>query len=244
MKILFAPLLLLLLAPLHAEVFTPSYELELKNKEFVKKMEAMGAKLTEEDRATMKAAMKKISAQVKVPGLKLGQQVPDFKLINPYGKTVSLKDSLTKGPVILVFYRGAWCPYCNLHLKVLKESLPEFKKYGAQLITVTPQKPDKTIEQFKDDGYPFEVLSDPEYQVMKAYNLYFDLPAEVISIYERIGIDVAAHNGEGRFGLPVPASFVLDKSGTIRAVHANTSYWERMEPADIVKSLVEITATN
>ena len=102
------------------------------------------------------------------PGLKVGAKAPTFTLNNPYGKPVELNKMLRKGPVILVFYRGAWCPYCNLELKTLKEALPGFKKYGATIVAVTPQTPDKSLAQVTQDGYPFEILSDLDDRVMKA----------------------------------------------------------------------------
>ena len=225
---------------IHAEVFTASYEYELKQQEFIEKMKTVGAKLTEADRAIMKAAHARVVEELKTPGLKLGQKAPDFTLNNAFGKSVKLSDMLKKGPVVLVFYRGGWCPYCNLHLKVLQESLPEFKKHGANLLTVTPQKPDKTLQQFKENTESFEVLSDLSYDVMKEYNLYFEVPDEIKEVYKKIPIDIESYNGEGRMGLPVPASFVLDQQGTIRAMHADTSYWKRMEPKDIIEALVAI----
>jgi len=132
---------------------------------------------------------------------------------------------------------GAWCPFCNLHLHVLNESLPEFKRLGAQLVTITPQKPDKSADQIKKSAYPFKVLSDLDSRVMKAYRLYYEMDAELVKVYNKLGLDIAKFNGPGRYELPVPGSFVIDQKGIVRARHAVTDYTQRMEPAAIVEAL-------
>ena len=195
-------------------------------------------KVEAQDMAAMTRAAEDLAAAMPNPGLKVGAKAPDFTLNNPYGKPVKLSSMLRKGPVILVFYRGAWCPYCNLELKALKESLPNFKKYGASLIAITPQTPDKSLAQVDKDGYPFEILSDLDDQVMKAYKLYWEVSPELDAAYKHsFGLDVAAYNGNGRRGLPVPGTFVIDKSGIVRAAFADTDYKKRMEPVDILAAL-------
>jgi peroxiredoxin len=175
------------------------------------------------------------------PGLAPGDKAPDFTLPNALGQDVSLSDALRRGPVVLTFYRGAWCPYCNLELRALQESLPAFEQRGATLIAVTPQKPDKSREQIQKESYGFEILSDLDSAVMKKYKLYFELPKDLAALYrEKFGIDVEAYNGEGRAVLPVPGTFVLDRDGIVRAAYANTDYTQRMEPADIVAALDKI----
>jgi peroxiredoxin len=189
------------------------------------------------DMAVMEKANKNLAESIPEPGIKVGQKAPGFILNNAFGKPISLNAKLKEGPVVLVFYRGAWCPFCNMHLHVLQESLPELKKYGAQLITITPQTPDKSVEQFKEKGNPFEVLSDLNSNVMKDYNLYFELPADLVEVYKKHGLDVEAYNGTGRAVLPIPGSFVIDTDGIVRAMHADVDYKARMEPSAIVNAL-------
>ena len=189
------------------------------------------------DMATMKQAGANLDSEMPDPGIKAGEKAPDFTLANAFGKTITLNDELKKGPVVLVFYRGAWCPFCNMHLHVLLKSLPEFKKYSAQLIIVTPQTPDKSAGQIKKDGYPFEVLSDLDSNVMKDYKLYFELSDDLVDVYKKHKLDIEAFNGKGRNVLPIPGSFVIDKSGIVRAMHAEADYKKRMEPADIINAL-------
>jgi len=189
------------------------------------------------DIAVMDKAGRDLANRIPDPGVKVGEPAPVFVLNNALGQPVSLASTLEDGPVVLVFYRGAWCPFCNMHLHVLQQSLPEFRKYGAQLIAITPQQPDKSVEQFKEKGYPFEVLSDLDSSVMKAYRLYFELPDDLVAVYKKHGLDIEAFNGKDRNVLPVPGSFVIDTDGIVRAMHADTDYKKRMEPSAIIEAL-------
>ena len=216
----------------------PSYKQSLD--QYMEKSKKEKSPFSSSDMAIMEKAGKDLTSSMPAPGIKVGEKAPDFVLNNALGKAVSLQDKLKEGPVVLVFYRGAWCPFCNMHLHVLQESLPEFKKYGAQLITITPQRPDKSVEQFKEKGYPFEVLSDLDSKVMKDYKLYFELPADLVEVYKNHGIDIEAFNGKGRNVLPVPGSFVIDTNGVVRAMFADTDYMKRMEPSAIIHALKNI----
>lgn len=213
----------------------PSYQQSFE--QYIEKSSKEESPFSSSDLAVMEQAGKDLADSMPDPGIKVGERAPDFTLNNALGEPVRLQDKLKEGPVVLVFYRGAWCPFCNMHLHVLQKGLPEFRKYGAQLITITPQTPDKSVEQFKEKGYPFEVLSDLDSRVMKAYRLYFELPSDLIAVYRKHGLDIEAFNGEGRTVLPVPGSFVIDTDGVVRAMHADTDYKQRMEPAAIVDAL-------
>jgi peroxiredoxin len=177
------------------------------------------------------------------PGIQAGERAPDFTLPNAFGQEVNLYDELKKGPVVLVFYRGAWCPFCNMHLHALRESLPQFQALGAQLIAVTPQKPDKSLEQFKTAPREFEVLSDLDSEVMRAYRLYFEVDSDLAAVYRKHGLDLVEYNGPGRNVLPAPGTFVIDRNGIVRAMQADTDYTRRMEPADIIRALESLPGT-
>ena len=228
---------LLLLAPTGIAVADelPSYKQSLDQQMAVSKKEK--SPFSSSDMAVMEKAGKDLASSMPDPGIKVGEKAPEFVLNNAFGQPVSLKDKLKEGPVVLVFYRGAWCPFCNMHLHVLQQSLAEFKKYGAQLITITPQTPDKSVEQLKIKGYPFEVLSDLDSKVMKDYRLYFELPDDLVAVYKKHGLDIEAFNGKDRNVLPVPGSFVIDSDGVVRAMHADTDYKQRMEPTAIIDAL-------
>lgn len=190
-----------------------------------------------QDRKIMQQAAEDLARRLPDPGIAVGERAPDFTLNDAFGRPVRLYDRLRDGPVVLVFYRGAWCPFCNLHLRTLHASSPAFQAHGAQLLLVTPQRPDKSREQLEKSGYPFEVLSDLDSAVMQAYNLYFELSPELLAVYTKLGLNIEDFNGTGRNVLPVPGTFVIDRQGIIRAMHADTDYRERMEPAAIVEAL-------
>ncbi|MFT5662499.1 MAG: peroxiredoxin [Sulfurimonas sp.] len=199
------------------------------------------SKFSTEEKEVMNQAGLSLAKSLPDPGIKVGKKAPNFSLKNAFGKEVNLEDELKKGPVVLVFYRGAWCPFCNMHLSVLIDSVSEFKKYGAQLITITPQTADKSAEQIKKDSYQFEVLSDLDYSVMKEYKLYFELSKEILAIYKKNGLDVESYNGKNRTALPIPGTFVIDTKGVVRAMQAQTNYKLRMEPKDIIDALKKIS---
>ena len=195
---------------------------------------------TEQEREVMKQAGLRLAKNLPNPGIAIGQPAPNFTLSDAFGNKFNLKQALKKGPVILVFYRGAWCPFCNLHLHTLKKRVPEFKKFNAQLVTITPQKPDKSAAQIKEKDLPFRVLSDLDSQVMKDYRLYFELEPQLVTIYKRVGLDVESFNGKGRTVLPVSGTFVIDQQGIVRAMQAETDYKKRMEPDEIIGALKKL----
>lgn len=218
----------------------PSYQQQRQQYMEQHKQASKKSPFSEQDRQVMKKSAEKLEKKLPDPGLKIGSKAPDFTLKNAFGSKITLSKQLKQGPVVLVFYRGAWCPFCNLHLHTLNKSLPTFKKYGAQLITVTPQTPDKSAGQISKNNYPFEVLSDLDSKVMKAYNLFYELDPELVKVYKKAGLDIEAFNGTGRTVLPVPGTFVIDTKGVIRGVHADLDYKERMEPTDIINILKQL----
>lgn len=198
-------------------------------------------KVDEGDMAVFTKASEELAKQMPHAGLQVGEKAPDFSLKNPKGKVVKLSTMLKKGPIVLIFYRGAWCPYCNLQMHQLTTSLPEYKKYGASIIAITPQTPDKSEAQFKKDGYPFEVLSDLDYSVITSYKLLWKVSPELDAAYKHaFGLDIASYNGKDRLGLPIPGTLVIDSSGVIRSAYADTDYKKRMEPAAILATLKQI----
>jgi peroxiredoxin len=229
---------ILAMSTLSASDEIKSYQETFDN--FMQKRKNAPSKFTKEEKKVMQDAAISLEESLPNPGIHVGEKAPLFNLKNAFGKDIVLNEELKKGPVILVFYRGAWCPYCNMYLHVLQENLDTFKKYDAQLITITPQSPDKSAKQIEKDGYPFEVLSDINNKVMKKYKLYFELPKEVLAIYKKHGVGIEI-NKDKATALPIPGSFVIDKKGVVRAMQAQTNYKIRMEPEMIIKSLIEIS---
>ena len=235
-------LLLFFLPQLNVQAIepVPSYQQARDHFKTQQKKNKKGGGISKGDMAIMKKSAEDLAKSMPSPGLKVGEVAPDFTLKNAFGKKIKLSSALKNGPVILSFYRGAWCPYCNLQLRTLHKSMPYFKKHGAQLILVTPQTPDKSREQIKKDKYPFEVLSDLDSKVMKQYKLFYKLDAELVRVYKKLGLDIESFNGKGRNVLPVPGTYIIDKKSIIRAVHADLDYKERMEPQAIIDALKKL----
>lgn len=171
-----------------------------------------------------------------VKGLNVGDVAPDFSLPNATGNLVSLSDFLQRGIVVIKFYRGAWCPICNLDLREIQKHLPEIKSFGANLLAISPQKPDDALTLSAKNNLEFEVLSDSDQNVIKLYNLQFD-PGE--DYHKRR--DLTLLNGDGSKFLPVPATFIIDMDGVIQAAHVEPNYTERMLPVNILKVLKSIS---
>jgi peroxiredoxin len=171
-----------------------------------------------------------------VKGLSSGEKAPDFVLPNAVDKNVSLSNYLKKGPVVLKFYRGEWCPICNLDLRELQKIMPEIKSFGASLLAISPQNSDNALTMKEKNSLNFEVLSDKDQKVIKLYNLQFD-PGE--DYHKRR--DLTVLNGDGSKFLPVPATFIINKNFIIEAAHVDPNYTVRMEPKTILDILKKIT---
>ena len=167
----------------------------------------------------------------------VGETAPDFTLPNATGRPLTLHEQLQQGPVILSFYRGGWCPFCNLELQALQAYLPQFRELGASLIGISPETPDHAMTTVERDSLQFEVLSDSGNRVARDYGLLFTVYEPMRPLYLRWGLDVPAYNGEDSWELPVPATYLIDTGRTIRAAHVDKDYTKRMEPRVIVDAL-------
>jgi peroxiredoxin len=167
--------------------------------------------------------------------IKVGNKAPDFTLKNAAGEEVSLKALLSKGPVVLTWYRGGWCPYCNLTLAAYQKLLPDFEKAGASIVALTPELPDKAAETTRKNGVGFEVLTDLNHQVARRYGLVFDLTPKVAAIYKR-RFDLLAYNGKdaGNASLPLAATYVIGADGVVRYAFLNADYRKRAEPSEVL----------
>ncbi|RJP24353.1 MAG: hypothetical protein C4529_02825 [Deltaproteobacteria bacterium] len=129
-----------------------------------------------------------------------------------------------------------------MELAALAKELPVIRSLGADLVAVSPELPDNTLTMAEKHAIPIDILSDATSEVMKAYRLWFTVPAEVKALYlEKFGIDLEKHNGAGRWELPVPATYVVDRDGIVRAGEADPDYTVRMEPADILTAIRNIS---
>jgi peroxiredoxin len=196
----------------------------------------------DELRAIAAAMIDDLRASGSVPGIAVGAHAPDFTLPNAVGEPVRLVERLEHGPVVVVFYRGAWCPFCDVYLRSLQEHLPELHARGAALLAVNPQTPDSSLTFAERLGLGFDLLSDLDQSVSTAWRLRFELPEALRQVYRDMGMALDEHNADGSWHLPVPATFVLDRAGVVQARHVDPNYRERMPVADILAALDALDA--
>ncbi|WP_435416853.1 peroxiredoxin-like family protein [Parerythrobacter aurantius] len=192
--------------------------------------------------AEIRDAMERADAELLASGivekaLKAGDKAPAFNLPNVTGEAVALRALLKSGPVVLSFYRGGWCPYCNLELRALQAALPGIEALGAKLVAVSPQTPDESLSTAEKNELAFAVLSDGSSAVAKSFGIAFDLAEELRPIYSKFGHGLPEMNGSEDWVLPMPANYVIDQSGTIAFAFVDPDYRNRLEPAAILEVL-------
>ncbi len=170
-------------------------------------------------------------------GLKVGDPAPDFTITNTAGRIFHLKKELEKGPVVLVFYRGQWCPHCNKHLSRLNDSLQLIKEKGANVVAITPEVQENINKTIKKTKAVFPVLFDSGMKVMEAYKVNFKVDDKTVEKYKGYGIDFDKANGSNGASLPVPATYIVDKNGLIKQVFFNTDYTKRPSVQQILENL-------
>lgn len=169
---------------------------------------------------------------------KAGDLAPSFTLHDPNGKEVSSEDLLEKGPLIVTFYRGVWCPYCNMDLQALQEALPEFKKLGANLVAISPQTAPNSRRSTRENKVEFPILSDDGNNVADAFGLRFTLPDYLQKLYKDVfKNDLAVVNGEPSWTLPMPARFLIGQDGKIAYAEVNPDYTVRPDPEELLPAL-------
>ena len=196
------------------------------------------AKLPADVLALMNTTNEELIAQhIKDNALQIGQKVENFSLANHNGENIELADLLKKGPVIISFYRGGWCPYCNLELKALNDYLPQFKTQSAQLVAISPQLPDETLSTAQKNDLEFDVLSDVSNKVAEQFGLLFTLDERIQALYTQFGIDFEHYYGDKSFKLPLPATYVINQEGVITYAFLSEDYTLRAEPIDVMTAL-------
>jgi peroxiredoxin len=204
-------------------------------------VESFMSSLADEDARITGGSFEKLAAsQTAENALAIGDTAPDFSLPNVTGDPVSLHDLLDKGPVVLNFYRGGWCPFCNLELQALQARLPEIKALGATLVGISPETPDNSLTAIEKHQLEFEVLSDIGNKTARTFGLLFTVYEEMRPLYLKWGLDVPASNGDDSWELPVPATYVIGSNGVIHAAHVDKDYTRRMEPDAVITALQEL----
>lgn len=174
------------------------------------------------------------ASSIEAQALKVGATLPDLQLPDAKGQSVSLKTLNANGPLVIVFYRGGWCPYCNFELREWQRLLPELQKKGAQLVAISPQTPDHSLSTAEKNELAFTVLSDSELAATKAFGLGFELPPELVVLYTKFGSDLPTINGNGEWALPLPATYLIDRNGLVQFAFVDADYRKRAEPSDIL----------
>ncbi|MES9956331.1 MAG: peroxiredoxin-like family protein [Sedimenticola sp.] len=205
-------------------------------------IDAYNAAKKEKVPAEILATMAQCTEELKGSGiegraLRSGDAMPDFELPDQHGQYRRLSDYLAESPVVLNIYRGGWCPYCNMEMKALHDVLPEIEARGARLVGLSPETPDHAIDTAERNGIDIDILSDTGNRVSEQMGLVFELPMALRPIYEKIGIDIPAFNGDDSFRLPVPATYIIGQDGVIVYDFVNADYTLRLEPAEIVATL-------
>lgn len=208
-------------------------------------LDAFRAQFMTKAPADVRALMKQSEDELVATGivsraLKTGDLAPDFRLPDARGGSVQLSALLKNGPVVLSFYRGGWCPYCNLELRALQAALPQIEALGANLVAVSPQTPDNSLSTAEKNELTFAVLSDLGSSAAKSFGVAFDLAEPLRALYERFGHALPSVNGDESWTLPIPATFVIGQDRRIALHFVDVDYRNRAEPLMIVEALRDL----
>jgi peroxiredoxin len=168
---------------------------------------------------------------------KAGDKAPEFALKDPDGNVVSLASLLAKGPLVVSFYRGVWCPYCNLELQALQAALPEIEQRGASIVAISPQTAPNSRKSQRDNKLTFPILSDEKSRVAAAFGLRFSLPDYLVELYKGFKNDLPALNDDPAWVLPMPARYVIGTDGIIAYAEVNPDYTQRPDPSELLPVL-------
>jgi peroxiredoxin len=172
----------------------------------------------------------------------VGDALASFTLNDATGSPTTLDQLVQEGPAVIVFYRGGWCPYCNIALRTYqRELLPELERFGARLVAISPQTPDQSLSTVEKAELDFTVLSDPGSRVAKSVGIVFQQAADVLAVQRELGLDLAAVNAEGSTELPRPTVLIVDQDRVVRFVDVQPDYTARTEVADIIAGLADLS---
>lgn len=205
-------------------------------------LEAMSAgsakRIPEDALAVMTKAAQELDAQgIGDKALSVGDTFPDVGLLGVEGGAVSLSSLLAKGPLVINFYRGGWCPYCNLELKAYQDELETVRSLGAELVAISPESPDRATTTAEKNAVTYPVQTDPQNSLAEALGIVFDFPKELAALYESFGNNLPEAHGEAGWRLPIPATYVVGADGVILFAHVARDYRTRAEPADAIAAL-------
>ena len=166
-----------------------------------------------------------------------GDIAPDCSLPDAKGGSVTLSALLAQGPTVITFYRGGWCPYCNIQLRAYQAILPQIAAAGASLVAISPQAPDRTLSTAETNALTFHVLSDLENRVARSFGLVYSLPEEIRAALRSVNKALPEINGDDSWELPVPSTYVVTGNGRVTLAHIDVDYTQRLEPEEILAAL-------
>ena len=174
--------------------------------------------------------------------LKAGDRAPSFVLSDADGATVSSEERLARGPLVLTFYRGIWCPYCNMDLQAIEAAAADIRALGASLVAISPQTAANSRRSQRENNLSFPVLNDAGGAVAEAFGLKFRLPDDLIAVYGQFGVDLPKINGDPSWTLPMPARYVIGRDGVIAYAEVNPDYTHRPDPEELLPTLRSLLA--
>jgi peroxiredoxin len=175
--------------------------------------------------------------EIEKKALKLGDSAPAFVLVNAFGERINSIELLKKGPLVINFYRGAWCPFCNLELAAYQDVLPEIEALGGKLVAISPELPDKAMTLSEKHKLKFQILSDTNNLIAREFGIVFTVDKKLRRLYRLMNINLSTSQGNKNYELPVPATYIIDKNGIIILSHVDTDYTIRLDPSEVIKCL-------
>jgi peroxiredoxin len=169
--------------------------------------------------------------------LKAGDHAPAFILPDADGRQLSSADLLAKGPLVVTFYRGVWCPYCNMDLQAIEAAAEEIRGFGASLVAISQQTPANSRKSQAQNKLSFPILADHGGNVADAFGLRWNLGPDLIAVQKKLGADLSVFNGEGSWTLPMPARYVIARDGKIAYAEVNPDYTRRPDPSELMPTL-------
>jgi len=194
-----------------------------------------GPNMSDEMKSVYKTADDYIAAQgLLEEALGVGDSAPMFELPDAHGEMVSLADLIADGPAVISFYRGAWCPFCNLELKAMQRELANAQAANVTLVGISPNTPDISLDLVNEAELTFPVLSDAENTAAKQFNLVYEMEPGLVDFYKAQDRNIDQMNGSEKWELPVPATYVIDTSGVIQYAYVDLDHRARAEPSEVV----------
>ncbi|RDK05962.1 peroxiredoxin-like family protein [Cupriavidus lacunae] len=175
--------------------------------------------------------------------IKAGDRAPQFRLKDQDGNEVSSADLLAKGPLVVTFYRGVWCPYCNLELQAMNEALPQIQALGANVVAISPQTAVNSRKSVRTNKLGFPVLNDARGETGAAFGLRFSLPDYLVDLYKMLRNDLPAFNDDPSWTLPMPARYVIGQDGIVLYSEVNPDYTHRPDPSEMFPVLEKVANT-